>query len=316
MNYNSILKHFEPVETGDFMLRYEIEGNEYILYSPEEGKVECLNLYTFQHISTYELATTLNVTPVETEEVSFEYTCEKEKMISYLFDIDNSENKKNENLEICHVADQAGYFLRDITSKKNIRNFFRFNFKTKEYQLLFPNDICFASAHIHKDKQVLSVHLCWNPFAFYLLEKSNIHDPLYLLPSANLLLCAFLIKETRDKKLIIHVDNNINETFSFLSFYLQSHDKNIQFECNETACILCFRGWKPVTIINLLSRARRKINEQIKNKYGSYEKDINVFSIYSIDNNTYVSFPNNTLYGSVLLDVIFPELNLDFELIL
>ena len=36
MNYQTVLQNYHPTEQGDFMLRYEIGGRGYVVYSPEK----------------------------------------------------------------------------------------------------------------------------------------------------------------------------------------------------------------------------------------------------------------------------------------
>ncbi len=47
MNYQTVLQNYHPTEQGDFMLRYEIGGRGYVVYSPEKlqaGKALVISL--------------------------------------------------------------------------------------------------------------------------------------------------------------------------------------------------------------------------------------------------------------------------------
>ena len=54
--YATVLKDYSPVESGDFMLHYEINGREYVIYSPSEGVCSCLELYSFTDIDPEKLS--------------------------------------------------------------------------------------------------------------------------------------------------------------------------------------------------------------------------------------------------------------------
>ena len=42
MNYQTVLQNYHPTEQGDFMLRYEIGGRGYVVYSPEKDALSCM----------------------------------------------------------------------------------------------------------------------------------------------------------------------------------------------------------------------------------------------------------------------------------
>ena len=42
MNYQTVLQNYHPTEQGDFMLRYEIGGRGYVVYSPEKDALSCI----------------------------------------------------------------------------------------------------------------------------------------------------------------------------------------------------------------------------------------------------------------------------------
>lgn len=47
MNYQTVLQNYHPTEQGDFMLRYEIGGRGYVVYSPEKDALSCIELHGF-----------------------------------------------------------------------------------------------------------------------------------------------------------------------------------------------------------------------------------------------------------------------------
>jgi len=50
MNYRTVLRDFSPIEWGDFLMRFEINQRSYVLFSPEHGKVSCLELMYFTEL--------------------------------------------------------------------------------------------------------------------------------------------------------------------------------------------------------------------------------------------------------------------------
>lgn len=54
MNYQTVLQNYHPTEQGDFMLRYEIGGRGYVVYSPEKDALSCIELHGFSEL--YSLA--------------------------------------------------------------------------------------------------------------------------------------------------------------------------------------------------------------------------------------------------------------------
>ena len=42
MNYQTVLQNYHPTEQGDFMLKYEIDGRGYVIYSPEKDSWSCI----------------------------------------------------------------------------------------------------------------------------------------------------------------------------------------------------------------------------------------------------------------------------------
>ena len=46
MNYQTVLQNYHPTEQGDFMLKYEIDGRGYVIYSPEKDSWSCIELHS------------------------------------------------------------------------------------------------------------------------------------------------------------------------------------------------------------------------------------------------------------------------------
>ena len=68
MNYRTVLRDFSPIEWGDFLMRFEINQRSYVLFSPEHGKVSCLELMYFTELDPLQLSVLLGI-KVESEPV-------------------------------------------------------------------------------------------------------------------------------------------------------------------------------------------------------------------------------------------------------
>ena len=61
MNYQTVLQNYHPTEQGDFMLRYEIGGRGYVVYSPEKDALSCIELHGFSELTPWQLAFVLSL---------------------------------------------------------------------------------------------------------------------------------------------------------------------------------------------------------------------------------------------------------------
>ena len=94
MNYQTVLQNYHPTEQGDFMLRYEIGGRGYVVYSPEKDALSCIELHGFSELTPWQLAFVLSLDMQqmkEQDELSLFVCCKREKLLSYLFDVEESE---------------------------------------------------------------------------------------------------------------------------------------------------------------------------------------------------------------------------------
>ena len=121
MNYRTILNDYKPIEQGDFMLRYKINGRGYVLFSPKKDVVSCIELYNFSEISPIQLALLLTFQPKdEQDEFSFSASCTNEQIIDYLFDVEESQGCA----KIRHTSGLQGYLLYDLAKADKVRNLF------------------------------------------------------------------------------------------------------------------------------------------------------------------------------------------------
>ena len=61
MNYQTVLQNYHPTEQGDFMLKYEIDGRGYVIYSPEKDSWSCIELHSFSELTPWQLAFVLSL---------------------------------------------------------------------------------------------------------------------------------------------------------------------------------------------------------------------------------------------------------------
>ena len=141
MNYQTVLQNYLPVEQGDFMLKYEIDDRGYAIYSPEKGSFSCIELHGFSELTPWQLAFLLSLDMQqmkEQDEFSLSVCCKREKLLSYLFDVEESET----TLKTKHVSGWQGYLMMDIHKPDRVRNVFQFRitFGILESQLLIYGD--------------------------------------------------------------------------------------------------------------------------------------------------------------------------------
>lgn len=131
MNYQTVLQNYLPVEQGDFMLKYEIDDRGYAIYSPEKGSFSCIELHGFSELTPWQLAFLLSLDMQqmkEQDEFSLSVCCKREKLLSYLFDVEESET----TLKTKHVSGWQGYLMMDIHKPDRVRNVFQFHPETKK----------------------------------------------------------------------------------------------------------------------------------------------------------------------------------------
>ena len=233
MNYQTVLQNYHPTEQGDFMLKYEIDGRGYVIYSPEKDSWSCIELHSFSELTPWQLAFVLSLDMrqmKEQDEFSFSVCCKREKLLSYLFDVEESETV----LKTKHVSGWQGYLMMDIHKPDKVRNVFQFHPETKESRLVFDNRLCVAFLR-EKEKGKL-IHLCWSPSVFASIDKGGERiAPVYLLASDAALLHGYAMKQIAecfagtpaDERVVgIHVGDNVYEALSFLCYYA----RNVQDE--------------------------------------------------------------------------------------
>jgi hypothetical protein len=315
MTYKNILKDCVAMEEGDFLIRYRINNNEFVVYSATKGKIECLETHTFTNLTPYELIVNLNTQPPyemeNEEEFKFEKLRSKDEIVRYLFDIDKD---SSETLQNCRVDNAMGYLLKDISTPNKIRNFYKFN--GVSYNLLFENKICLASVHENIESNVIS--LCWNPYIFSMIEKTEEKTPSYLLASDNPILYAHILKIINDKsynRLNLYVGDNIIEAFGFFCSYMnhKNNNKNIDLYHNDSEITLVLKNWNPLSILKMVSKAQSDCNNYFKEKITDidYKNDYKVYNCNSINQDSYITCKNNKIFVMSLFTTFLSFLKAD-----
>lgn len=307
MNYSEILSLYHPLEKGDFMSRYLINGREYVIYSPEHGSISCVELEYFKEISPYQLAVLIqrnaNDIEEEIEEFEFEYICSKDDLIKYLFGV--TENKDGK----VSRANKEGYLLYEVNLQHKVRNIYEFD-SEKKYQLLFSNDVCYANKfeNLHTGE----INVCWNPLVFSFLEKDLRKNPSYLLASSNPIVCAYINKITETQKINMYVDENCIESLRFLSYYTIYKKLKKQFSIfeDDRNITISVIGWHPVTLVKFISKIQNLCNKMLKEYYNEEGESV-FYQLKAVESTSFVVFPNNKTIIEVFLTNIISEINCD-----
>ena len=274
MNYQTVLQNYHPTEQGDFMLKYEIDGKGYVIYSPEKGSFSCIELHGFSELTPWQLAFVLSLDMQqmkEQDEFSLSVCCKREKLLSYLFDVEESEVA----LKTKHVSGWQGYLMMDIHKPDKVRNVFQFHPETKESRWVFDNRLCVAFLR-EKEKGKL-IHLCWSPSVFAAIDRGGERTaPAYLLASDSVLLHGYAMKKiaecfagtpAEERVIGIHVGDNVYEALSFVCYYARNvQDEYVVIpERKDGMVILETPKWNPIRQANFVASLNKMAVDQAKN---------------------------------------------------
>jgi len=311
MNYQTVLQNYHPTEQGDFMLRYEIGGRGYVVYSPEKDALSCIELHGFSELTPWQLAFVLSLDMQqmkEQDELSLFVCCKREKLLSYLFDVEESETV----LKTKHVSGWQGYLMMDIHKPDRVRNVFQFHLETKEARLVFDNRLCVASLR-EKEKGKL-IHLCWSPSVFAAIDKGGERTaPAYLLASDAALLHGYAMKQiaecfagtpVEERVIGIHVGDNVYEALSFVCYYVRNvQDEYLVIpERKDGMVILETPKWNPIRQANFVASLNKMAVDQAKKRYPEMEvPNERPFTCLSFARKSFVYFPDLKVYQEVFL---------------
>lgn len=317
MKYSEVLYLYQPLETGDFMYRYSINNREYIVYSPEDGKISCLEMYNFKELTPYQLAVYIQMMKplsgyIEVDEFSFEHICSKDELINYLFDVTSD---KTDNLKVRGVSNNEGYFLFELKPTRKIRNFYQYNPNNQDYQLVFDNEICYAA--ILENVTSDTINVCWNPYIFSVLEKDvENRNTSYLLPSANQLVCAFVCNKVQERstKLCLHVGDDCLNALLLIAYYIGTKDLERGFAvfCESNKIVISMKNWHPIRLIKYVSKIQNIYNKKVSKLYGDeMNETITIFQLDSFSGLSFISFPNNNIAIYIFLNNIIEEIGIE-----
>lgn len=320
MKYSEVLCTCKPVEIGDFMYRYYINEREYVVFSPEKGKISCLELCNFNELTPFQLSVAIQQVPdkqeEEVKEFSFDHVCSKEALVSYLFDVsleqDGTQKKRR-------VSNKRCYFLYALKPARNgsykVKNLYQFNSENKKYQLVFDNDLCCAS--IFDESESGTINVCWNPLVFNLLEgQEEPKNTSYLLASANAVLCFHICKKAQESssKINLYVGNNYLEALYFFSYYMEfkGMEKRLFVCSDERKVTVRMKGWEPVKVVNYMARAEKACAERLKKLYGDdFQPGTHIYQLEAVANFYFIILPLFPLAIETFLKNIIRELKME-----
>lgn len=312
MKYSEVLCSYPPVEIGDFMRRYRIGDREYILYSPKQGQISCLELHDFKDLTPYQLAVLIQ-TPqkgkTDTQEFSFDHVCSKEDLISYLFDV---ASEKTEYRKVRKVSNNEGYFLYESKPSHKIRNFYQFNPESGEYQLVFDNESCLTS--IHENTGSDAINICWDPVTFSRLENKK-EEVSYLLASANSILCSYIMKKVgkRSARINIYPGKDSMKALLFFSYYVTQKgvEKGFSVSYDMKDVIIQMKGWSPISLVKFMSKIQKEINSMLRDRMGEEENDMTIYQLVSVAGASFLVFPHISLAIDVFVRNMVTLLGID-----
>ena len=298
--YATVLKDYSPVESGDFMLHYEINGREYVIYSPSEGVCSCLELYSFTDIDPEKLSFLIDSrNDIDVTEFRFVNSCSKEDLLKYLFDIEDI----YEGEGICHVSKSEGFLLYSINELNRVRNLYIHD--DAGSRLKFKNKDCFAIKGSFECEEII---ICFSPTDFKLLyvDDAHINAGVCLLPDASPVISHYICEAVHKRNISLFAGNNVDMAFRFLSYYIQFMrlDQSFLFDndaYNNTITItLC--NWTGDKIMNIVSAVNRT--------FKGYS-----LCLSNYGDQSFISYNKNQGISKVLMKEILKRLNLDITLI-
>ena len=275
------------------------------------GYVPYFGGYGFFELTPWQLAFVLSLDMQqmkEQDELSLFVCCKREKLLSYLFDVEESETV----LKTKHVSGWQGYLMMDIHKPDRVRNVFQFHPETKEARLVFDNRLCVASLR-EKEKGKL-IHLCWSPSVFAAIDKGGERTaPAYLLASDAALLHGYAMKQiaecfagtpVEERVIGIHVGDNVYEALSFVCYYVRNvQDEYLVIpERKDGMVILETPKWNPIRQANFVASLNKMAVDQAKKRYPEMEvPNERPFTCLSFARKSFVYFPDLKVYQEVFL---------------
>ncbi|MDR0603555.1 MAG: hypothetical protein LBG80_04540 [Bacteroidales bacterium] len=278
VTYKSLLKNTRPVETGDFMHIYQFDKGHFILYSPQKGKVSCIELMNFTEISPYELGLFLEVdveSLLQEEEFVFDVVTDKESVLAYIFDINHLDDFRYRN----EVQPFHGFVLKESDRIRNLAEIETSSFK-------FDNVICsIDNGNASADELLIT----FDPGKYDRVVNSDLNSEYYihLFPAAYSYL---LEKLSKDKKLnlLIGKENPLEILKTFIFFLNRAESGSILLDTSNSFLSLGLKKefFPTEDIVNMSTRAIK----QIRATHGSSVKT--VYTLKNTEEWCFIMFRN------------------------
>lgn len=296
-------------------MRFEINRRSYVLFSPEQGKVSCLELMYFTELDSLQLSVLLGI-KVESEpmdEFVFRATCSRDRLIDYLFDVKAGGGSVKQK----HVSGWKAYLMTDVVREDKVRNICQFNIETKESELAFDNRCCAAGVRTGEKGKL--IHFCWDPSLFFAIDRGGERDaPAYLLASDSPVVEAFALRKIGecfdkelppDRQIAIHVGSTPYEALSLMACYVRSVQPamNIRLERRGGMIFMEVIGWNPLAFSNFVA----SLNVEVRDRRGiDQQSKFAPFLLQSQFRRTFLTFPDAEVFLTVFLHQYLSALKL------
>ena len=296
-------------------MRFVIHQRNYVLFSPEHGKVSCLELMYFTELDPLQLSVLLQVKEGQEpmDEFVFRSSCSKDRLIDYLFDVRVGEDSVKHK----HVSGWRAYLMMDVAREDKVRNIFQFNTETKESMLSFDNRCC--AAGVRTGEKGNTIHFCWNPSIFFAIDKGGERNaPAYLLASDSPAVQAFALRKIAEcfgkdlqpeRKIGIHVGNNQYEALSLMAYYVCSVQNTMNISPDRRGGMITMEvtAWNPLAFSNFVS----SLNVEVRNKCGiDQQSKFAPFLLQSQFRRTFLTFPDVEVCLTIFLHQYLSALKL------
>lgn len=296
-------------------MRFEINRRSYVLFSPEQGKVSCLELMYFTELDPLQLSVLLGI-KVESEsmdEFVFRSTCSRDRLIDYLFDVKASGGSVKQK----HVSGWKAYLMTDVIREDKVRNICQFNIETKESELAFDNRCC--AAGVRSGEKGKLIHFCWDPSLFFAIDRGGERDaPAYLLASDSPVVEAFALRKIGecfgkelppDRQIAIHVGSTPYEALSLMACYVRSVQPamNIRLERRGGMIVMEVIEWNLLAFSNFVA----SLNVEVRDRRGiDQQSRFAPFLLQSQFRRTFLTFPDVEVFLRIFLHRYLSALNL------
>ncbi|MDY5812926.1 MAG: hypothetical protein SPJ97_00125 [Bacteroides sp.] len=288
--YKRLFSNYAPAEKGDFLIKYLIDDQSFVVYSPEEGKVSCFTLDGFKEITPSQIALILNIDfedDKNPDEEDFDLLpCSKELVINYLFDVLKDGGEENPVLR--NVSGKRAYILHSLRKDNIVKNLYEYSLDKEEATIVFDDKCCWYGENVQSDNPIA---LSWNPIAFEEIKVKYPDHGRILMGGHGGRLVEYIIDKFHNHKLMLPT-TQARSSLYFLSILKgESGPRTFRYYEEDNTSLLRLVNWDAKEALSLALEL---------NKEGG------VGSIYSIEkireNVFYIIFPSNEFLASILLN--------------